>query len=191
MPGLFARVWNALATGSVTASDDTGTIMQLQIKLSALETHMLPNPQHFGFSSVPPIGSDVAAHYIGGDRSNGLIQSTNHQTYRPKGKQPGETIIYDAFGKSIYLTASGGIVVEANNTDVTVNNATTLTINAATAIIANTPVLKCSGDIIDNYGSNTRTMATMRSIYDGHTHNVPDVQTGGSTVPTLIPNQQE
>lgn len=46
-------------------------------------------------------------------------------------------------------------------------------------------------DIQDNTGTQTRTMAQMRAIYDGHSHPVPNVQGGSSTVTTNPPTQQE
>ena len=190
MPSAFTRLWNHLAGGLVQAINDAGTVMMMQIKVGYLETHTLPVVQQFGFSSVPPIGSDAVAHYVAGDRSNGVITGTNHQPSRPTGKQPGETKIYDNFGKSIYLTESGGIIVNANNTPVTVNGCTVLTINAATEILCQTPLLKVSGDIIDNFGTNARTMANMRTIYDEHVHLVENIESGGSTVDTQIPTQQ-
>jgi phage baseplate assembly protein V len=190
MPNVFTRLWNLLAGGVVVAIDDSGPVMRLQIKVGYLETHTLPALQQFGFSSVPPVGSDVVAHYIGGDRSNGVVTGTNHQPTRPPGKNPGETMVYDAFGKSIYLTESGGIVVNANGSPVTVNGATVLTVVASEYVLAQTPEFRCTGDIIDNYGVNEQTMAAMRTIYDEHDHKVVDVQTGGATIVTETPLPQ-
>jgi phage baseplate assembly protein V len=164
--------------------------MRLQIKLGYLETHTLPALQQFGLASVPPVGSDVLAHYVGGDRSNGVISSTNHQPSRPTRKKSGETVLYDAFGKSIYLTESGGIVINASSSDVTVNGAETLKVTAAVEVDMETPLLKVSGDIIDNAATNTRTMAAMRTIYDEHDHKVDNVQTGSAAVTTETPLPQ-
>jgi uncharacterized protein involved in type VI secretion and phage assembly len=46
-------------------------------------------------------------------------------------------------------------------------------------------------DIQDNTASNSHTMSQMRSIYNGHTHPVTGVQSGGSTVTSNAPTQQE
>lgn len=48
-----------------------------------------------------------------------------------------------------------------------------VTVNASTEIVCNTPVLKCSGDIVDHYQTNIQTMAGMRSQYNSHTHTDP------------------
>lgn len=100
-------------------------------------------------------------------------------------------MIYSQDGKQIYLTASGGIVIDAKNQAVTVNNATTVTINAATKVRMVTPLLEVTGDIIDNAGSNAHNMAQMRSIYNTHTHPIVNVQTGSSTTNTNAPSQTE
>ena len=61
---------------------------------------------------------------------------------------------------------------------VKVINSTTVTIVASEEIFADTPVLKCSGDIIDNAGSNTTTLKNLRDTYNTHDHVVKNVQSG-------------
>jgi phage gp45-like len=100
-------------------------------------------------------------------------------------------MLYSQDGKSIYMTAAGGIVVDAIGQVVTVNNATTVTINAATKIRMVTPLLEVTGDIIDNAGTNTNTVAEMRAIYDGHNHPVANIATGSSTVNSNAPVQKQ
>jgi phage baseplate assembly protein V len=186
------RVLMSLARALVTTVNDAGGVQMMQVKLNALETRdNTPRPVEFGLTSNPPINSDAFVVFLGGDRSNGVVLGTVHQPSRPKNLAPGETMLYSQDGKSIYLTASGGIVVEAKGQDVTVNHAARVTINAATEIDMNTPLLKVSGDILDNSGSNTRTMKQMRDVYNSHTHPVTNVQTGGSTINTNAPSQTE
>jgi len=176
----------------VTLVNDSGKVQMMQLKLSAIELRDdTPRLAEFGIASNPPIGSDAVAVFIGGDRSNGVVIATGHQQSRPTGLAPGETKIYCQDGKFIYFTASGGIVIEANGQAVTVSNSTSVTINASTQVIMNTPLLKVSGDIIDNYGTNTHNMAATRAIYNKHTHDVDGVQGGSSTVVSDIPNQPE
>lgn len=186
------RVLLSLARALVTTVNDSGGVQMMQVKLNALETRdNTPRVAEFGLTSNPPVNSDAFVVFLGGDRSNGVVLGTVHQPSRPKNLASGETMIYSQDGKSIYLTASGGIVVDAKNQAVTVNNATTVTINAATKVRMVTPLLEVTGDIIDNAGSNTHNMAQMRTIYDGHTHNVVNVQTGGSTITSTAPSALE
>jgi phage baseplate assembly protein V len=186
------RVLLSLARALVTTVNDAGGFQRVQVKINALETaDNTPRPVEFGLTSNPPVGSDAFVVFLGGDRSNGVVLGTVHQPSRPKNLASGETMIYSQDGKQIYLTASGGIVVDAKNQAVTVNDATTVTINAASKVVMNTPLLQVSGDIIDNAGSNAHTMAQMRSIYNTHTHPVVNVQTGGSTINTNGPSATE
>lgn len=168
---VFRRVQMLFGRGRVALIDDSGPVQQLQMTTNhgkTLDDRL--RVTEFGFSSMPPIGSEVLAAHMSGDRTAGVVISTNHQPSRPRGLSYGESMLYSEDGKQIYLTASGGIVVEAKGQDVTVNNATNVTINASTEIRMNTPIVKVSGDILDNCDTNTRTIAAMRGIYDSHRH---------------------
>lgn len=162
-----------IGRGRITTSNDTGSAQLLQLRLSALEVRdQTPRIAEFGFSSRPPVGSDAVLVFVGGDRTNGIVVATGHKPSRPTGLQEGETIVYDLFGKSIKFTKDGGIVVEANNSAVTINNATTVTINAATKVQMNTPLLQVSGSIVagGDVSDSKRSMAADRVIYNGHTN---------------------
>lgn len=197
---LFRRVQMLFGRGRITFVDDSGSVQEMQVKMSDWET--LDNRirvAEFGFTSNPPINSDALALHIAGDRTSGAVFATNHQPSRPTGLKAGETMLYSQDGKSVYITASGGIVVEAKGQNVVVNNAANVTCNCSGVykVVAPggvqfvTPLVSSTGDIQDNSGSQPRTMATMRSIYDGHNHNVTNVQAGGSTVVSNAPNQPE
>jgi uncharacterized protein (DUF2345 family) len=54
-----------------------------------------------------------------------------------------------------------------------------------------TKKVSSQADIQDNTGTNPNTMSQMRAIYNGHTHTVTGVQSGGSTVTSNAPTQQE
>jgi phage baseplate assembly protein V len=186
------RVLLSLARALVTTVNDSGGVQMMQVKLNPLETRdNTPRVAEFGLTSNPPVNSDAFVVFLGGDRSNGVVLGTVHQPSRPKNLASGETMIYSQDGKQIYLTASGGIVVDAKNQAVTVNNATTVTINAATKVRMVTPRLECTGDIVDNCDTTGRSMAADRLIYDGHSHDIHNVQTGSSTVTSNGPNQPQ
>lgn len=113
MNRLWQRIMNLIAPGTITAVDDTGTVMRAQLKLGYLELRDgVPVLQQFGFSSVPPIGSDAAVIFISGDRGNGVAVATGHQATRPTGKSPGEAVIFNAFGMSIYMSQNGVMVTQ-------------------------------------------------------------------------------
>lgn len=194
--------------GRVKFVDDSGVVQKIQVSMNGLET---PDNRlrvaEFGYTSNPPEESDAIVLHVAGDRTGGAVIGTNHQPSRPTGLQPGETMLYSEDGKSVYLTASGGIVVEAKGQDVVVNDARNVTWNctgdftqnvggkykvvAAGGVEFDTSMVKSSGDMQDNFGTNSHTMAQMRSIYNTHTHPVPNVQLGGPGTTSSAPNQPE
>lgn len=189
---VFRRIQMMFSRGRVTYVDDSGPVQKMQVRLSGLETSdNRLRIQEFGFTSNPPIGTDVLGLHISGDRSAGTVFASNHQPSRPKGLQAGETMLYSQDGKYVYITASGGISVFANGQPVNVTGATTVTINASTEVLVNTPILKCTGDILDNCNTNTDTVAGMRTVANGHTHPILLVQTGSSNINTQPPTQHE
>jgi phage baseplate assembly protein V len=188
---IWRRVWNSLGFGTLTAINDAGTVQTVQLKLNTGEMRDgTPVVQLFGLSANPPAGTNAVAHFLGGDRSNAVVVGTNHQPSRPVNQKSGETTLYNNFSMTIALTQAG-IIINGGGQPLIVENAPTVTINAPTAIIANTPIFKCSGDIQDNYTTNTKTMAQMRSLYDQHDHQVVNVSTGTSTITTTTPSPQE
>jgi phage baseplate assembly protein V len=188
---LWRRVQLVIGRGKVTTGRDDGNVQYLQIQLGENEIRdNTPRLAEYGFASMPTNGSDAIVIFVGGDRSNGVIIATGNQAERIRNLKPGESEMYDNLGKHIYLKATG-IEIEAGGQPVTVNNATIVTVKAATKIRAETPLFECTGDIIDNAGTNTHSMAQMRTIYDGHNHIVRGVQGGGAAVTSDAPAQQE
>ncbi|HET6606750.1 MAG TPA: phage baseplate assembly protein [Rhodopila sp.] len=180
---------------TTAAANEAGGIQTLQVQIlgSGVIAELrepVPSAQHFGFASSPVPGASHVIVFLGGDRTKGIAIASNDPRYRPTGMKPGESMQYDDQGRQIYLSASS-IVVNAKGAPVTVNDATTVTINASTEVIMNTPILKVSGDIQDNFETNQHTMAQMRTLYDEHDHQVADVQAGSSIITTSTPSPQE
>lgn len=174
------RIASMLGVGRVTAMQDTGGTqsVQYQTPLEVASAHRLAE---FGFSSGLPVGTDVVLAFLGGDRSNPVVIATNHQGYRHADLLSGETVVYNQWGLHVHLTENG-VFVDAKGKNVEVNNATTATINASESILANTPLLKCVGDIVDNCESNSKTLKQLRDAYNDHDHDVKEVQSGESTL---------
>ena len=183
--GVMERLWRRVqlmsSWGRVTFSDDSRSAQLLQVKLNDSETRDdTPRIAEFGLTSRPPEGSDVLVVFLGGDRSKGVVVATAHQGSRPKRLLSGETMLYDLWGKSVYLTKAGGIVVEAQGAPVTVNNATTVTINAADSVELVTPLLHVTGDIMadGNITDSVRSMADDRRLFNSHNNG------NGTTTPS-------
>lgn len=184
---LLRRVQMALSIGRVTNASDSGPIQKLQIQTPLEVRGDTPRMSEFGFSSGLPVGSDVVIAFLGGDRSSGVIIASNNQSYRQSGLNPGETVIYSQWGQLVRLTETG-ITIDAAGQPVDVINSTVATIEASEEIMAKTPVLKCTGDIIDNCESNTATLKQLREAYNDHLHPVKNVQGGDSTITSETPS---
>jgi phage gp45-like len=102
------RILNAIAAGTMTAADDSGTVQRHQVKIGYMELlDQVPVVQQFGLASCPPLTSDVIVLFIGGDRSNAVVIGSNNQGKRPTGQAYGETSLFNAFGMSIYISKNG------------------------------------------------------------------------------------
>ena len=51
-------------------------------------------------------------------------------------------------------------------------------------------MFKCTGDIVDNCNSNTKTVKQLRDAYNIHDHDVKEVQSGESTVTSEKPQRR-
>ncbi len=183
---LGRRLQMLAGLGRVQWVNDSGQVQTAQLTLTALEVRdNTPRLAEYGFTSNPPPGADAALLFLGGDRSNGVVIATGHQRYRLKGLASGDAAIYDSRGQSVWLTP-GGIVVNGAGLPMVVNNTPTVTVNASTSVILNTPTTHATGNLnvdgnivaqgdVSDHG--TKSMAGMRTVYNGHTHTDPQ---GGS-----------
>jgi len=180
---LARRILLMMARGSVTLVDDTKPVQMLQLRVNGLELIPdIPRYAEYGFTSNPPDGTQAVIASKNGDRNDGIVIATSNAKYRMKGLATGEVAIYDDSGQSVYLSAAG-IVVNGGGKPVEITNTPQIT--------ADTPLLRCTGDILDNCNTNSRTVAGMRSVANGHTHPINNVQTGSSTINSQPPTQQE
>lgn len=196
MNNLLARIMLLLGRGRVTTVNDSGVVQLIQVQLGSLEIKdNIPRLAEFGITSNTPLDSDVLVGFIGGDRSNGVVIASNHQASRPTGLQPGESMLYCQDGKSIYMTAGGGIIVNANGQPVAVNNATavtvnatTVTLNASSSVAMNTPSVTMSGNLnVSGTVTAPNVNGTVNVTFGGksgitHEHSIPS---GGDTGPPV------
>jgi uncharacterized protein involved in type VI secretion and phage assembly len=152
----------------------------------------------FGVVTAPNVRDMVKISFTDGSGSAPKIDGRYFSNVNvPLAVPAGETWIVHKSGASMKFTTDGKVTVRDAAGSTVVMNADgtgTMTFAAGLTINANTQIngtLKASGDITDNSGSNSRTMAGMRSVYNTHTHPVANVQGGGSTVTSNAPNQTE
>lgn len=187
---LRRRILLSVVQGIVNIVNDTPGIQIMQVGLgSGYIRDNTPRMQEYGFTSNPPSGGFAIVLSAGGNISDAVVIATDDPRYRPINLNSGEAKMYDNVGKFIYLSAAG-IIIDAAGSPVTIENASTVTINASGTVtvntsadvVLNTPLLKVSGDIIDNYGTNTHTIGEMRTLYNEHYHG--GVMSGGSNTDT-------
>lgn len=112
MDDLIRRLWMRLLSlarvGRVTLVADDQPAQAAQVVLSAAETGNAVRLAEYGFTSVPPEGSDCVVLALGGNPDNGLvIVATGHKASRMTGLQPGDVALYDNRGQSVVLGPSG------------------------------------------------------------------------------------
>lgn len=108
---LGRRLQNFFARGTVALSNPSKLMQTLQVKLLAGET--LDRLEHFepyGLTSRPKPGAEVAALFIDGDRSHGIVLVVADRRYRIKGLEEGEVALYDDQGQSIAIKREGMVI---------------------------------------------------------------------------------
>jgi phage baseplate assembly protein V len=135
--GVFRRAMDrltfAIGRGKVKLVDDAGPVQLHQVDVGPIGPEgsrgvhdNTPMMHFFGFTSVPPEGSDAIVLFVGGRRSSAVAIGTNHQAYRLKDLEPGEAALYDMRGAFAKFTA-GGLVIDAAGLDVVLRNARNVT----------------------------------------------------------------
>ncbi|EMF4353468.1 phage baseplate assembly protein [Providencia rettgeri] len=175
------RIAMMIGFGKTTLSEDGDNTQKVQYHNNMEVRDGTIRYTDFGFSSSLPAGSDVLIAYLNGNRSNAIIFASNHPSSRHQNLKSGESVLYNQWGLHILMTEEG-VVIEAKDKEVTVNNAKKVTVNASTEVLLNTPILKVTGDIIDNCEGNKSTLKALRDSYNKHNHDVKNVQLGGSNI---------
>lgn len=175
---LYRRITMLVGIGRTTGvMTDDGSTQKLQYKTPFDVKGSTLRMTEFGFSSGLPAGSDVLILSLGGDRSSQVIVATNHGSTRYGNLNPGETVIYDAQGKSILL-GKEKLTVKCAGQDIEVLEAQNATITASVKVRLETPMVESTGDIVDNCDTNKVSMKALRDAYNAHGHDVKNVQGG-------------
>lgn len=171
---LVRRMRLALGRGIIKLVSDGAGIQVVQLDLMANETRSkIERFQEYGFTSHPKTGAEAAVIFMGGNRDHGIVVAVDDRRYRIKGLESGEVAIYTDEGDEIRLKR--GNVIEVKTKE--------FIVNAEDRVTFNTPLVRASGDIIDNYETNGNNIQEMREIYNIHTH------AEDSSGNTEVPNQ--
>ena len=155
-------VTRAQVTGATVGPRTLLQITGLQGEVKSTVELLLPP----GYSARPAAGADVTVLQVLGSRDHLVAVG---------GDAVGAVIADLAPGEFGITNGSQLIVVRSDHVQIV----------SPSYVLVDTPTLKCTGDILDNCNSQSRTVAAMRTVYDTHTH--PNVQPG--TVPSRPPTQ--
>lgn len=197
------RLGNMIARGTVTLVNAATKMQSLQLRLLAGEVkdgveHLEP----YGLTSNPNAGAECVALFMDGDRSHGVVVCVADRRYRVRGLATGEVVLHDDQGQTVHLQRGGVQITDKAGSVVAMNGdgtgsmtfASGLTINANTRVVGTLDVseaitsgasITAAQDVGDQAGAST--MAEMRRVYDGHTHDGNDSR--GDRFTTHAPNQ--
>lgn len=170
MRELYQRITSLFARGSVSGSDASKKMQTLQVKLLADEVKdSIEHLEPYGFTANPLQGAEVLATFMDGDRSHGVVIVAADRRYRVKNLQKGEVAIYTdegdviklGRGRNITITCGTKVKIDCPSVQITGN------LQVDGAIHANGNVVS-DANVADQGGA--KTMAGMRTTYNGHTH---------------------
>lgn len=173
---LYNRLNLVVQLGRVMLVDDGNPLQSMQVKTVYGDTlNAVPHYQPYGYTMVPPAGSQAVVLGIGGLRQNSLVLVAAAETARIVNLQPGESCLY---------TDEGPVIINRRGRK-TELHCDTLTIFADTLARFETPMLQVTGEIMDRCDSDGKTMSGMRSVYNRHQHHGVKAGADLSGLPTV------
>lgn len=175
-------LYNLFGVGHVTMVDDDGELQLVQLTERAAGsgfkdriTDKVRRVMEFGFTSVPPVDSEILVLGLLGDRSGRVAIASSHRPSRIKGLKPGDVAIYDVRGAKIVLTEDG-LQIDCAGFEAVIENCTTLTIKANDKVRIEADRVEVTGDIVSRADGTSVSLNALRDAYHAHKHG--GVQTG-------------
>lgn len=108
--------------------------------------------QEYGFNSVPPEGGQVLVAFLDGECGHGVVIATDDRRYRPRGSDPGDTMLYTDRDKDdehrIYLGSKERfILIRGNDITIHVDNAAKVQCKTALIEAEDSVTVKAGGDV--------------------------------------------
>ena len=186
---MIDRIRNLWGIGRMTLADDTGEMQLVQVTegqagkgIGDRVTNLVRRVTEFGFTSVPPLDSEVLVARRGGERTMSMVVGTSHRPSRLKGLQPGDTGIYDVRGAKVMLTADG-LLIDCAGLPAIVQNCSTITLKATEKVTIDAPDVECTGNLkVDQLVTGDGTpveLGALRDAFNSHKHG--GVKTGSDT----------
>ncbi|HEX7853880.1 MAG TPA: phage baseplate assembly protein V [Sphingobium sp.] len=150
---MIDRILALIGIGRVKLTDDSGPVQLVQVDEGKSDPtggrrliDRVMKVGHFGFTSVPPLESEVVMVRPGGDRASSIAVGSNHQTSRPRNLKPGDSAVYDIRGQIIRLT-DGGTEIDCAGLPCRIVNAASVSIDSSGPVTVNAPSVECSGPL--------------------------------------------
>ncbi|GHU06505.1 baseplate assembly protein [Alphaproteobacteria bacterium] len=122
----------------------------------------------FGFDAYPNSGgAETIVLVVGGNNRYCLAPMDRRSRDKSGVKEAGDVALYNVKAR-ITIKEDGTIEVRGKRLDLVVEEDVSIT--APGGVTMETPLLKVTGDILDQSGGSGRSMAGMRGVYNGHTH---------------------
>lgn len=98
------RVMMAFGRGVLKGVNDAGGRQTLQAELLKGELRDgIEYMQHYGFTSHPHAGADIAVAFVSGNREQGIAVAVGDRRYRLTALETGEVALYDDLGNRVML----------------------------------------------------------------------------------------
>ena len=169
------RVRLMIGRAVVTTINDGGRIQTAQVKL--LEGEVREGVEvlmQYGLHSNPPGKREGIYLSVGADRDHGVLINVSDRQFRMTSLASGEVALQDDLGQTVHLSRNG-IVIDGAALPILITNTPKVRVE--------TPMFEVTGEIKDRCDTDGRTMESMRTIYDSHTHHEND-SAGDTDVPT-------
>lgn len=114
-------------------ADDAGTQQKVDIRgYKGDEPEAVHRPQMPGLHSVALKGAEGVYLEMGGRSDRALFLGGEHKDHKPKGKAPGDTVLYDHHGNAVSLVKANLRIVHATKLELV---APVVIIEAATKVV--------------------------------------------------------
>lgn len=148
MSDTHQRVMNMIARGRLSAVDDSNGMQFVQVSLLRDEAKAdVERFQQYGFSSVPPPGSEAVCLFIGGGRDHGIVMSIDNRKSRMRGQAAGEVGMYSDEGD--YIVLKRGNTVEVGTDRLVIHADVEVEIEVPLLVIR-APRIEIEGDVFIN-----------------------------------------
>lgn len=135
--------------GTLNLMNSADDIQKTQVSALADETLSdVELMQQFGFTSVPPAGTQALIIPVGGATTHSVVVATEHGEFRIKALKDGEVAVYDKSGSSIILKQGRLIEIDCDVLKITA----TSKVDIHSPLVETDQVLTAQGQINGNGG---------------------------------------